>query len=51
MKTTPRWMKSVLNESTKAQPAMPWARGVKRRAAQAATAPAPKSTLRIAASA
>lgn len=31
MKTERRWMKWVLEDSTKVQPAMPWQRGLRRK--------------------
>ncbi|MGO4913941.1 hypothetical protein [Pseudogemmobacter sp. W21_MBD1_M6] len=35
MQTQKRWMKSILEEAAKGQPAMPWARGARREAFKA----------------
>lgn len=41
MTKTPRWMKSVLAASTEATPALPWARGTRRKP-ESLKPPAPK---------
>jgi len=41
MTKTPRWMKSVITASTHTVPAMPWARGTRRKP-ESLNLPAPK---------